>query len=82
VVERDTYAVADNVIGYRIGPDPVVPRPQYRIRHLERLPLGMSYPQQVLHVVGLTAREPLASKLAGTYVDETGVGRAVFDMFR
>lgn len=44
VVERETYAAADNVI-YRLGPTPPVPRPQYRIRHLERLPLGMAYPQ-------------------------------------
>lgn len=58
------------------------PRPVYRIRHLERLPLGMVYPAQVAYVGGLLAREPLASRQPGTFVDHTGVGRAVFDMFR
>ena len=58
------------------------PRAVYRIRHLERLPLGMVYPAQVAYVAGLLAREPLASRRPSTYVDHTGVGRAVFDMFR
>jgi len=42
----------------------------------------MAYPQQVLHVVGLLAREPLRSTKAATYIDHTGVGRAVYDLFK
>jgi len=59
-----------------------LPRPAFRIRHLERLPLGMRYPAQVDYVANLLTREPLASRQPGTYVDSTGVGRAVFDGFR
>lgn len=50
--------------------------------HLERLPLGTPYPAQVAHVMELLRREPLASSKATTYADQTGVGRAVFDIFR
>lgn len=59
-----------------------LPAPVYRIRHLERLPLGMTYPAQVAHVVGLLCRDPLARFEASTYIDGTGVGRAVVDLFK
>lgn len=59
-----------------------LPAPVYRIRHLERLPLGMTYPAQVAHVVGLLCRDPLARLEASTYIDGTGVGRAVVDLFK
>jgi hypothetical protein len=49
---------------------------EYHCRHLERLPLGMPYPQQVKRVVNLTKRlggHPLIG------ADQTGVGRPVVD---
>ncbi|MBR1156582.1 hypothetical protein JQ575_39120 [Bradyrhizobium sp. JYMT SZCCT0428] len=49
------------------------------VRHLERLPLGMSYPSVVQHVANLLARPPVAG--AELIIDETGVGRAVGDIF-
>lgn len=52
----------------------------FHVRHLERLPLGMSYPNQVLHVAALLNRSPLNN--ARTFIDYTGVGRPVFDLFR
>jgi hypothetical protein len=58
------------------------PEPEYNVRHLERLPLGTPYPAQIEHVLGLLCREPLLSGETRTYIDHTGVGRAVFDMFR
>jgi hypothetical protein len=55
------------------------------VRHLERLPLGMSYPAQVQHVVDLLARPPLCGERkrpgAQLVIDESGVGRAVGDIF-
>ena len=51
----------------------------YDVRHMERLPLGMSYPAQVQHVADLLARPPLNG--AELVIDETGVGRAVADIF-
>jgi hypothetical protein len=55
------------------------------VRHLERLQLGMTYPDQVRHVQNLLARPPLCGdvnqRAAEVVVDETGVGRAVADIF-
>jgi hypothetical protein len=50
------------------------------VRHLERLALGMAYPAQVAHVKSLLSRPPLdeGCQLA---IDDTGVGRAVGDLF-
>lgn len=53
----------------------------FDVRHLERLPLGMSYPQQIQRVVNLLARPPLDALKPKLVIDETGVGRPVGDMF-
>jgi hypothetical protein len=50
----------------------------FHVRHLERIALGTSYPQQIQHVANLLNREPLVG--AKLVVDFTGVGRPVFDM--
>jgi hypothetical protein len=39
----------------------------FNVVHLERLPLGMSYPEQVLFVASLASREPLKSP--DVYID-------------
>lgn len=52
---------------------------RFDVRHLERLALGMPYPDQVRYVGGLLKREPLTK--AKLVIDETGVGRAVGDIF-
>ena len=52
----------------------------YTFRHLHRWHLGTGYPQIVEHVRGLFARPPLAG--SALWVDATGVGRAVVDLFR
>jgi hypothetical protein len=49
------------------------------VRYLQRLPLGMSYPAVVQHVADLLARPPITD--ATLIIDETGVGRAVGDIF-
>jgi hypothetical protein len=53
----------------------------FDVRHLERLPLGMSYPQQIQRVVNLLGRSPLNALRPKLVIDETGVGRPVGDMF-
>jgi hypothetical protein len=55
-----------------------MPKPEYRVRHLERLQLGMPYPLQAAYLVNLIGRIPGASCL----LDATGVGRPVSDLFR
>lgn len=55
--------------------------PRYEVQHLERLPLGKAYPQQVDRVEQLMLRPPLVQPTAALLIDYTGVGRPVFDMF-
>ncbi len=50
-----------------------------RIRHLERLPLGTSYPRVVERISSLMSAEPLASRRAALVADATGVGTSVMD---
>ena len=53
----------------------------FDVRHLERLPLGMPYPQRIQRVSDLLARPPLNLLKPKLVIDETGVGRPVGDMF-
>jgi hypothetical protein len=50
----------------------------YQVGHLERLPLGTTYPAIVAHVGRLLGKLPAQTELI---IDETGVGRPVGDMF-
>src|SRR5262249_28450739 len=52
----------------------------YGVRYLRRWPLGTPYPQIVKDVAALLARPPLPG--ATLVVDNTGVGRAVVDLFK
>jgi len=62
--------------------DPIVhsDRTTYDVRHLARLPLGLSYVDQVSEVQRLLARPPLNAR-CDFCLDDTGVGRAVGDLF-
>jgi len=53
---------------------------EFLVRHLRRLPLGLSYVDQVRDVANLLNREPLNSRTP-LVIDETGVGRPVGDLF-
>jgi len=53
---------------------------QFDVRHLERLPLGKPYPEVVQYVAALLRRPPLDEGCL-LVIDETGVGRAVGDIF-
>lgn len=59
---------------------------RYHCRHLERLPLGTSYPDVVAHVERILGTPVLAAAAAdqqtALVVDATGVGRPVVDMLR
>ena len=57
------------------------PFPRYEVLHLERLPLGTSYPRQVDAIEAMLTRSPLNRLSPRVLVDYTGVGRPVFDMF-
>jgi hypothetical protein len=52
----------------------------FAVRHLQRLPLGLSYVDQVAEVAMLLARPPLKDS-CDLIIDQTGVGRAVGDLF-
>jgi hypothetical protein len=53
---------------------------RFDVRHLQRLPLGLSYPEVVYEVGRLTARAPLVNQCE-VVIDATGVGQAVADLF-
>jgi len=55
-------------------------RPIFQCGHLERLPLGTSYPNIVSRVLQQLRRPPLAGK-SELVIDFTGVGRPVIDLF-
>jgi hypothetical protein len=65
------------------GPDPAKPTrtvTHYKVLHLQRWPLGTSYPDIVANVMALLNKPAVGGcRLA---VDQTGVGRPVVDMFR
>lgn len=67
-------------LGYRM-PAPVKWTTTYRVRHLERLPLGISYPLIVARV-GMTCKTAPLFKNHRLIIDQTGVGRPVFDLFK
>jgi hypothetical protein len=52
---------------------------RFDVRHLARLPLGLSYPSIVAEVGRLAARPPIVG--CEVIVDATGVGRPVADLF-
>lgn len=52
----------------------------FAVRHLARLPLGLSYPAVVQEVAMLLARPPLVGNCE-LIIDATGVGRPVADLF-
>src|SRR4051794_22559264 len=62
-----------------LGELPQKKHEQVHVRHLERLPLGMSYPSIVQHVKMVMARPPLNGDTktppAKLVIDSTGVGR-------
>lgn len=53
--------------------------PEVHVRHLERVPLGTSYPDVVARVTQLRQALGWVSELV---VDATGVGRPIVDLFR
>lgn len=52
----------------------------YVVSYLTRLPLGMSYPDQLAQVKSLMYRKPLDKAVVTLCVDATGVGKPVVDM--
>lgn len=54
---------------------------QLRCRHIQRLPLQMTYPDQVAQVDKMMQSDPLKGD-SHIVVDATGVGRPVIDLMR
>ena len=62
-------------------PDGPTACPQYDVRHIERMPLGTSYPTVVSRIHTLL-NAPRLKDHVELIVDGTGVGRPVVDMLR
>lgn len=58
-----------------------LPKARYDLRHVERFPLGTSYPDIVERVAGVLDRAPLSGS-SSLAVDATGVGAPVVDLLR
>jgi hypothetical protein len=55
---------------------------EFHARHLQRWPLGTSYPQIVRDLSALLGHQAFASTFPTLAVDQTGVGAAVVDILR
>lgn len=78
-----TALVADDVTMEHTGYDPKGEQSFdiiHRVRHVERFPLGLSYPVMVQRVLRMTESPELRD--CRLVVDATGVGRPVVDMMR
>lgn len=60
------------------GVDPIYVT-EYFVRHIERLPLGMSYPDQATYIANLLCSALLIKRRVHVRIDVTGVGRPVYD---
>jgi hypothetical protein len=70
VLETKSASIPDRTFAYdvpRLKKEMKEFQEPYNVVHLERLPLGMAYPDQVLYVAGLISREPLIKPM--TYID-------------
>jgi hypothetical protein len=56
------------------------PKRLYDIRHIEPYPLGTSYPD-IIKAVRVLLERPALQGQCTLVIDQTGVGRAIFDMF-
>lgn len=61
--------------------EPVM-RSEYYIRHIQRLPLGTSYPDVAVYIADMLAKPVFARRQVRVLLDVTGIGRAIFDDLR
>lgn len=60
------------------GADPVMTS-EYTIRHITRLPLGMSYPDVAVHIAEMLCSTLFVGRSVRVLIDVTGVGRPVYE---
>lgn len=60
------------------GADPVLVS-EYTVRHIGRLPLGMSYPEVAVHIANILCSDLLKGRKVRVLIDVTGVGRPVYE---
>lgn len=60
------------------GVDPVM-RSEYTIRHIQRLPLGTSYPDVAIYIADMLCNELFQKRNVRVLMDVTGVGRPVYE---
>jgi hypothetical protein len=86
VVEQIKPVIADHLLD-AMRPDRLaamrreMPKPEYNLRLLEQAPLGESYPAQAQRLNRILARQQIAEHDPQVWMDYTGVGRAVYDIF-
>lgn len=79
--QANDYTAVAAIQAYEMREDPVLPiLHRYDVRHLQRFPLGLSYVDMVRDIGRLLQRPPF-TRDTELIVDNTGVGRAVSDIF-
>src|SRR3712207_8825013 len=82
-IRKEAVGLAEDL--YRLGGKRVsedeLPEAHLEVVHLERMPLGTSYPKVVQRMQALMDMPPLKGN-AELVVDATGVGAAVVEMLR
>jgi hypothetical protein len=79
-VDPTAVAIIENFDTRLDGSSPL--ESHFHVRHLQRLPLGMSYPNIVIEIGTMMTRPPLDNADCELVVDATGCGMPVFDLFR
>jgi hypothetical protein len=82
-IRKEAVGLAEELFrlgGRRLSEDEL-PEPRLEVVHLERMPLGTSYPKVVQRVRDLMNAPPLRAN-AELVADSTGVGAAVVEMLR
>lgn len=61
---------------------PLAEGPSFQVRHLQRYPIGSSYPSMAADLAQSLQREPFRSSRPRLAIDATTVGRPVVEMFK
>jgi hypothetical protein len=82
VVEHHRTPLAEYAPNYETRVTTQLTKEFFDVRHLERLPLGISYLDICAYVAKVMARRPLREFDARLVVDQTGCGRPASDILR
>ena len=78
---REAFVDEHFIFHKAIDAEPVLTS-EYTIRHIRRLPLGMSYPAVAMHIADMLCNTMFLHREVRVLIDVTGVGRPVYDLLK